>query len=125
MLKYLGLLSLMIIVAGCANIPTPAFISTDNNDQKLQWIMEGRAPEWRISINNHRFIGSFLGRYEARVLAWEETRTDHKVYLKSEKQLATIELTKENCSVAGSVYPYSSIVVINKQTFTGCAKPRI
>lgn len=124
MLKYLGPLSLMIIVAGCANIPTPTFISTDNSDQKLQWIIEGRAPEWRISINNHRFIGSFPGRYEARVLAWEETRTDDKVYLKSEKQQASIELTRETCSVAGATYPYVAIVKINQQTFTGCAKPR-
>ncbi|GAA5099472.1 hypothetical protein [Wohlfahrtiimonas larvae] len=123
MLKYLSLTSLIILIAGCSStiehIITP---TEDSKNSKLSWEMEGRAPEWHISINDQRFHGSFPGRYEGRVMTWEETIKANKIYLKANSQTAKIELTEEYCTVAGKDYTHSATVDINQQTFKGCAK---
>lgn len=123
MMKYLGLASLMIAVTGCSSTVEHIIIPTDDaKDSKLSWEMEGRAPEWHVSINDQRFHGSFPGRYEGRMMSWEETTKGNKTHLKSTNQLANIELTEKDCSVAGKDFSHSAVVKINKQTFKGCAK---
>ncbi len=123
MLKYLGLSSLMIIVAGCSSTTDQIIAAKDDSkDSKISWVMEGRAPEWHISINDQRFHGSFPGRYEGRMMNWDETTKDNKTHLKSTNQLANIELTEKACTVADKDFTHSALVKINKQTFKGCAK---
>ena len=123
MLKYLGLTSLIIIVAGCAGKTGPLPRQTANtNPDAIRWIMEGRGPEWHVSINDQRFHGSFPGRYEGRVMSWESSEKGNKTYLKATNQLANIELTEKDCAVAGKDFTHSAIVKINKKTFKGCAK---
>ncbi|MGL4675571.1 MAG: hypothetical protein ACRCXK_12000 [Wohlfahrtiimonas sp.] len=123
MLKYFGLTSLMIIVAGCSStIDQIVKPKNDSETPTISWEMEGRAPEWHVSINDQRFHGSFPGRYEGRMMSWEETTKGNKTHLKSTNQLANIELTEKDCSVAGKSFSHSAVVKINKQTFKGCAK---
>lgn len=123
MIKYLGLSSLMIIVTGCSSTLDQIITHKDNSkDSKLSWTMEGRAPEWHVSINDQRFHGSFPGRYEGRMMSWDETTKDDKTQLKSTNQLANIELTEKACSVAGKDFTHTAVVQINQQTFKGCAK---
>lgn len=121
MIKYLGLASLAAVIVGCANTPPPAK-AVETDGPQIQWVMEGRAPEWHVSINDQRFHGSFPGRYEGRMMSWDETTKGNKTHLKSTNQLANIELTEKDCSVAGKDFSHSAVVNINKQTFKGCAK---
>ena len=124
MLKNLGLLSFILILAGCASSKDQPIILSDEEREvlKTRWDMEGRGPEWKISINGHRFHGSFPGRYEGRVMEWEVTEKDGKIYLVSENKLANIELTESECFVAEMSFTHSATVNINQNTFKGCAK---
>lgn len=124
MLKHLGLLTFILILAGCASskVEPVTLTETEAEALKTRWDMEGRTPEWKISINGHRFHGSFPGRYEGRVMEWDVIEKDNKTYLTSKNQLAKIELTETECSVAEMNFTHSAIVKINKNTFKGCAK---
>lgn len=127
MLKYSGLISLIFIVTtGCASTTqSTQTTSFDAEALKTRWDMEGRGPEWRISINDQRFHGSFPGRYEGRVVQWDVTEKGDKTYLKSKNKLAQIELTESKCIVADQEFSHSAIVKINQQTFQGCAKHKL
>lgn len=122
MLKYSGLFFFIILIAGCASNKPAAVSEIDTEALKTRWDMEGRGPEWKISINGHRFHGSFPGRYEGRVMEWDVSEKDNKTLLKSKNQLAKIELIETECSVAEMSFTHSATVSINKQTFKGCAK---
>lgn len=123
MLKYFGLLSFMVFVAGCASTtPETTTAEIDVEAQKTRWDMEGRGPEWKVSINDQRFHGSFPGRYEGRVMTWDVSEKGNITYLNAANKAASIVLTEKACTVAGKEFTHTAVVKINKQTFTGCAK---
>lgn len=129
MLKKLGLLSLMIIVAGCSTATKVTSKITQKSytaeEMQTRWDMEGRGPEWIVSITDQRFHGSFPGRYEGRMIKWDVAEKDNVTTLttKSNKQ-TKITLTVGECSVDGikKNFTHTATVNINQQTFTGCAK---
>lgn len=126
MLKHLGLISLILVMVGCASTTNPSTTSNevDLEALKTQWTMEGRGPEWHISINDRRFHGSFPGRYEGRMVQWDVTEKGNKTHLNAHNKATNIVLTKKECTVADKDFTHTAIVKINKQTFKGCAKHR-
>lgn len=125
MFRHLGVFSIFaLLLVGCSSKQPLLTTSIDPEVLKTSWTMEGRAPEWHITINGQRFHGSFPGRYEGRVMKWDVSKKENITYLVASNNLATIELTEEECQVANQTYTHSAVAKINQQTFTGCAKHR-
>lgn len=122
MFKPLGITLAIICLAGCATQSKAPDVVVDAEALKTLWVMEGRGPEWHISINGDRFHGSFPGRYEGRMMAWHVTEKGNTTTLVSENQKATIRLKATECTVAGQDFTHTATVTINQQTYQGCAK---
>ncbi|MBS7837497.1 hypothetical protein [Wohlfahrtiimonas chitiniclastica] len=122
MFKPFGITLAIICLAGCATQSKAPPLTVDSEALKTLWEMEGRGPEWHISINGERFHGSFPGRYEGRIMGWSVTEKGNKTTLVSDNKQASIVLKEEACTVAGKEFTHTATAKINQQTYRGCAK---